>query len=114
MGLASPCPKPAGEHQGLAGVEGSLVDPAGREVGHPGTQENERGPGVSLVTAERLDRARDQWERLVNPAGDGVFGAEDRGGERYPGDELPRAAEVEKQTDFAAVTLTFFHAMSRR
>jgi hypothetical protein len=49
---------------------------------------------VSRATAELLDGARDQWERLVSPAGEGVGGAEGRGDKLCPEDELPRAAEV--------------------
>jgi hypothetical protein len=54
----------------------------------------QRRPGVSLATAELLDGARDQRERLVSPAGEGVGGAEGRSDERCPVEELPRAAEV--------------------
>ena len=50
---------------------------------------------MSLATAELLDGARHQWERLVSPAGEGVGGAEGRGDELCPDDELPRAAELE-------------------
>ena len=35
VGFASPSPQPAGEGQGLSGVAGGLVDPLGREAGHP-------------------------------------------------------------------------------
>jgi hypothetical protein len=49
---------------------------------------------VSRATAELLDGARDQWERLVSPAGEGVGGGEGRGDKLCPEDELPRAAEV--------------------
>ena len=48
-----------------------------------------------MATAELLDGARDQRERLVSPAGEGVGGAEGRGDDRYPGDDLPRSAELE-------------------
>ena len=34
-------------------------------------------------------------QRLVSPAGEGVGGAEGRGDDRCPDDELPRSAEVE-------------------
>ena len=95
VGLACPRPQPAGERQCLSGVAGGLVDPPGREVGHPRAQKNERRPDVNLATAELLDGARDQRERLVSPAGEGVGGAEGRGDERCLGDELPRSAEVE-------------------
>ncbi len=95
VGLAGPSPQPAGERQGLSGVAGGLVDPPGREGGHPRAQKNERRPGVNRATAELLDGARDQRERLVSPAGEGVGGAEGRGDERCPDDELPRSAEVE-------------------
>jgi hypothetical protein len=50
---------------------------------------------VPLATAELLDGARDQRERLVSTAGEGVGSAEGRGDERCPDDDLPRAAEVE-------------------
>jgi hypothetical protein len=35
VGLASPSPQSAGERQSLSSVAGGLVDPPGREVGHP-------------------------------------------------------------------------------
>ena len=89
VGLAAPRPQPAGERQCLSGVAGGLVDLPGREGGHPRAQKNERRPGVKLATAELLDGARHQRERLVSPAGEGVGGAEGRGEERYPFDELP-------------------------
>jgi hypothetical protein len=76
-------------------VAGGLVDPAGREVGRPRAQKNERRLRESLATAELLDGARDQRERLVSTAGEGVGGAEGRADDRYPGDDLPRSAEVE-------------------
>ena len=95
MSLAGPSPQPAGERQGLAGVAGGLVDPPGREAGPPRAQKNERRPDVILATAELLDGARHQRERLVSTAGEGVGGAEGRGGVRCPIDELPRSAEVE-------------------
>src|SRR6266850_5563608 len=95
MGLASPSPQPAGERQGLSGVAGGLVDPPDREAGHPRAQKNERRPAVILATAELLDGARDERERLVSTAGEGVGGAEGRGEERCPDDDLPRLAEVE-------------------
>src|SRR4029450_5772478 len=63
LGLAAPRPQPPGERQGLSGVAGGLVNPPGREVGHPRALKNERRPGVSLATAELLDGARDQGER---------------------------------------------------
>ena len=47
------------------------------------------------ATAELRDGARDQRERLVSPAGEGVGGAEGRGEEGGRVDELPRSAEVE-------------------
>ena len=50
---------------------------------------------MNLATAELLDGARDQRERLVSPAGEGVCGAESRGDVRCPDDDLPRSAEVE-------------------
>jgi hypothetical protein len=50
---------------------------------------------VPRAIAELLDGARDQGEGLVSPAGEGVYGAESRGDERCPDDDLPRAAEVE-------------------
>ncbi len=50
---------------------------------------------MPLAIAELLDGARDQRERLVGPAGEGVGGAKGRGDERCPGDDLPRSAEVE-------------------
>src|SRR5215475_7691105 len=94
VGLACPSPQPAGERQCLSGVAGGLVDPPGREVGYPRAQKNERWPDVSLATVELLDGARDQRERLVGAAGEGVGGAEGRGDARYSDDELPRSAEV--------------------
>ena len=45
--------------------------------------------------AELPDGARDQRERLVSPAGEGIGGAEGCGDGRYPQDDLPRSAEVE-------------------
>ena len=95
VGLAAPSPQPAGERQRLSGVAGGLVDAPGREADRPRAQKNERRPGVNLATAELLDGARNQRERLVSPAGEGVGGAEGRGEERYPDAELPRAAELE-------------------
>jgi hypothetical protein len=50
---------------------------------------------VILATAELLDGARDQRERLVSTAGEGVGGAEGRGDERCPDVDLPCSAEVE-------------------
>jgi hypothetical protein len=50
---------------------------------------------VPLATAELLEGARDQREPLVSPAGESVGGAEGRGEDRCPDDELPRSAEVE-------------------
>ena len=47
-----------------------------------------------LATAELRDGARDERARLVSPASEGVGGAEGRGEEWCPDDELPRAAEV--------------------
>ena len=47
-----------------------------------------------LATVELLHGARDQRERLVSPAGQGIGGAEGRGEERCPDDELPRATEL--------------------
>jgi hypothetical protein len=47
------------------------------------------------VTAELLDGARDQRERLVSTAGEGVGGAEGRGDERHPEADLPRPAEIQ-------------------
>ena len=95
MGLAAPSAQPAGERQGLSGVAGGLVDPPGREVGHPRAQKNERRPVVNLATAELFDGDRHQRERLVSPACEGQGGAEGRGEERCPDDDLPRSAEVE-------------------
>ena len=43
-----------------------------------------------LATAELLDGARDQRERLVSTAGEGKCGAQGRGDERCPDDDLPR------------------------
>ena len=91
----APSPQLAGERQRLSGVAGGLVDPPGREAGQPREQKNERRPGVILATAALLDGPRDQRERLVGPAGEGVGGAEGRGDDRYPVDDLPRSAEVE-------------------
>ena len=48
-----------------------------------------------LATAELLGGARDQRERLVSTAGEGVGGAEGRGDEWCPDADLPRSAEVE-------------------
>ena len=84
MGLACPSPQPAGERQRLSGVAGGLVDPPGREVGYPRALKNERRPEVMLATAELLDSARDQRERLVSAAGEGVGGAEGRGDDGIP------------------------------
>ena len=95
VGLASPRPQPAGERECLSGVAGGLVNPPGREVGHPRAQKNERRPKVILATTELLDGTRDQRERLISTAGEGVGGAEGCGDERYPDDDLPRPAEVE-------------------
>jgi hypothetical protein len=50
---------------------------------------------LTTATAELLDGARDQRERLVSTAGEGVCGAEGRGDDRRRDDELPRSAEVE-------------------
>ena len=50
---------------------------------------------MRLATAELLDGARDQWERLVSTAGEDVGGAEGRGDDRYHGDELPLSADVQ-------------------
>jgi hypothetical protein len=74
MGLASASPQPAGERQRLSGVAGGLVDPPGREVGRPRAQRNDRRPGVHLATAELLNGAHDQRERLVSTAGEGCVG----------------------------------------
>jgi hypothetical protein len=49
---------------------------------------------VKLATAELLDGARDQRQRLVSAAGEGIGGAEGRGDERCPDDEMPCSAEV--------------------
>ena len=49
VGLASPRPQPAGERQCLSGVAGGLVDPPGREGGHPRAQKNEGRPDVNPV-----------------------------------------------------------------
>jgi hypothetical protein len=95
VGLDAPSPQPPGEPQGLSGVAGGLVDPPSCEVGFPRAQKNKRRPVVNLATAELLDGARHQRERLVSPAGEGVGGAEGRGEERCPDDDLPRSAEVE-------------------
>jgi hypothetical protein len=75
-------------------VAGGLVDPPGREVGHPRVQKNECWPDVNLATAEVLDGARDEREPRVSPAGESVGSTEGRGGERYKA-ELPCPADVE-------------------
>ena len=90
VGLACPSPQPTGERQCLSGVAGGLVDPPGGEVGRPRAQKNECRPDVILATAELLDGARDQRERLVSTAGEGKCGAQGRGDERCPDDDLPR------------------------
>src|SRR4029450_7838225 len=72
-----------------------LAPRPGRGVGHPRAQKNECRPGVYLATAELLGGARDQRERLVSPAGEGVCGAESRRDDRWPDAEPPRSAEVE-------------------
>ena|SRR6516165_3879951 len=51
-------------------------------------------PLVKRTTAELLDGARDERERLVGAAAESVGGAEGRGEDRCPDDELPRATEV--------------------
>ena len=51
-------------------------------------------PLVKRATAGLLDGTRDQRERLVSPAGQGIGGAEGRGEERCPDDELLRATEL--------------------
>src|SRR5262249_62348281 len=94
VGLASPSPQPAAERQGLSGVAPGLVNPPGQEIDHPRAQQNVRRPGVILASAELLDGTRDQRKRLVQPASEGIGGAESRSEDRYPDDELPRAAEV--------------------
>jgi len=93
--LAGPGPQPTGERQGLSDVARGLVDPSGREIGRSRTQKNQRRPVVKRTTVELLDGARDQRERLVSPASEGVGGAEGRGEDRCPDDDLPRAAELE-------------------
>jgi hypothetical protein len=50
---------------------------------------------MKRATGELLDGTRGQRERLVNPAGESVGGAESRGDDRCPEDLLPRSAEVE-------------------
>jgi hypothetical protein len=78
VGFASPSPQPAGKRQRLPDVGSGLVDPPGREAGHPRALKNERRPVVKLATVEFLDRDRDQRDRLVGPAGEGIGGAEGR------------------------------------
>ncbi len=95
MGLAASSTKPAGERQRLSRVAGSLVDPPGTEAGHSCEQKNERRTHVILVAAERLDGARDQRQRLVMTAGEGVGGAEGCRDGRDIDDDLPRSAEVQ-------------------
>ena len=51
---------------------------------------------MRLATAELLDRARDQRERHVSTAGEGIGGAEGRGDVRYRGNDLPRSADVDR------------------
>src|SRR5262249_44543426 len=94
VGLACPRPQAAGERQCLSGVAGGLIDPPSREVGHPGVQKDQPRRAVNLATAELLDGARDQRERLVSTAGEGVGRAEGRSDDRCRDDELPRSAEV--------------------
>jgi hypothetical protein len=60
VGLACPSPQPTGQRQCLTRVAGGLVDPPGREVGHPRAHKNARRPDVILATAELLDGARDK------------------------------------------------------
>ena len=49
---------------------------------------------MNLATAELLDGLRPR-ERIISAAGEGIGGAEGRGDERCPADEMPRSAEVE-------------------
>jgi hypothetical protein len=95
VGLACPSSQPAGECQGLSGMASGLVDPPDREVGGPSIQKNERRPEVSPTTAELLDGARHQRDRLVSAAGESVGGPESGGGERCPEGDLLRSREVE-------------------
>src|SRR5438552_6187374 len=81
VGLACPRPLAAGERQGFSAVAGGLVDPPSREVDGPRAQKNEPRVSVERTTAELLDGAGDQRDRLVGPATDGVGGAKDRGDE---------------------------------
>ena len=68
-GLASPSPEPAGERQSRSGVAGGLVDPPGPEAGQPRAEKNNSRKVVPLATAELLEGARDQRERLVSTTG---------------------------------------------
>jgi len=47
-----------------------------------------------LATVELLHGARDQRERLVSLAAQGVGGAEGRGEDGRPDDDVPRATEL--------------------
>src|SRR5262245_8759725 len=59
MGLAWPSPQPTGQRQRLADETGGLVNPPGREVGHPRVQRHEPLVQEERATAELLDGARD-------------------------------------------------------
>src|SRR5215510_8777856 len=50
---------------------------------------------MTLTSAERLDGARDQCQRFLGPAGEGIGGAEGCGDVGYSVNELPRAADME-------------------
>ena len=94
VGLGAASPQPPGERQGLSCVAGGLVDPPGREAGRSRVQKDD--PGSAAIQAIAVfDGTHDQRERLISTAGEGVGGAESRGDDRYPVDELPRPAEVE-------------------
>src|SRR4030095_4044441 len=93
--LACPSLQLARERQCLLGVDSSLVHPPGGEVGHPRAQRDEPLRAGNLASAELLYDASNQRERFVSTAGEGIHGAEGRGGDRYRGDDLPRSAQVE-------------------
>jgi hypothetical protein len=52
------------------------------------------------VTADLLDGAHDQRERLISTAGEGMGGPESRGDNRRPGNELPHAGEIEAPLEY--------------